>query len=93
MNTPALEEIREAGGPDMYPDAYAVLTGSERRKGKWSLEETAYASQVVDDWQNGLFVLPGGLSLREYLSAALFVDPMRVTKKYNRTLSIRKVRI
>lgn len=91
-NTPALAEMKEAGGPQMYPDAYAVLTGSERRKGKWSPEETAYASQVVEDWQSGLFMLPGGLSLREYLAAALYVDPMRVTKKYNRTLSIRKVR-
>ena len=74
------------------PGMLALQDDAPRRKGKWSPEESEYASCIVDHFTNGWLVLPLKYTLREYLSKALHSDPMRITKRFPGTLSIRKVR-
>jgi len=64
------------------------------RKGKWTVEEEAYADALIDHFKLGFVVNTVSAqvkSLRMYLAAALDCDPMRVTKKYAKTSQIGKI--
>ena len=68
----------------------AATTG-ERRKGKWTYEEEAYATRLIRDFKAGILPLRDGSSLRAYLAEKLNCEPMRITKKFARTDCIGKV--
>ena len=63
----------------------------ERRKGKWTYEEEAYATRLIRDFKAGILPLRDGASLRAYLADKLNCEPMRITKKFARTDCIGKV--
>ena len=52
------------------------------RRGKWSLEEEAYASRLIVEFKAGLLPLTDGTTLRTFLSKLLNCDPMRISKKF-----------
>ena len=52
------------------------------RKGKWTEEESRYASQLTHYFKEGLLPLERGTMLRLYLSQKLNCEPMRITKKF-----------
>ncbi|OWZ04650.1 hypothetical protein PHMEG_00023412, partial [Phytophthora megakarya] len=52
------------------------------RKGKWTEEESRYASQLTNYFKEGLLPLERGTMLRLYLSQKLNCEPMRITKKF-----------
>ena len=69
-----------------------IATGTgERRKGKWTYEEEAYATRLIRDFKAGILPLRDGASLRAYLAEKLNCEPMRITKKFARTDCIGKV--
>jgi hypothetical protein len=41
------------------------------RKGKWTLEEEAYANKMIEFFNRGLLRIPPGTTLRAYLSEKL----------------------
>jgi hypothetical protein len=51
------------------------------RRGKWTYEEEAYASQIIKDFNAGTLKALPGMTLRSCLSERLYCDPMRITKK------------
>ncbi|CAH0474049.1 unnamed protein product [Peronospora belbahrii] len=52
------------------------------RKGKWTEEESRYATQLTHYFKEGLLPLERGTMLRLYLSQKLNCEPMRITKKF-----------
>ena len=52
------------------------------RKGKWIQEEETFATRLIQLFNQGLLVLPEGMTLRSYLAEKLNCDPMRITKKF-----------
>ncbi|RLN62231.1 hypothetical protein BBP00_00004912 [Phytophthora kernoviae] len=52
------------------------------RKGKWTDEESRYATQLTNYFKEGLLPLERGTMLRLYLSQKLNCEPMRITKKF-----------
>ncbi|GMF11821.1 unnamed protein product [Phytophthora lilii] len=52
------------------------------RKGKWTEEESRYATQLTNYFKEGLLPLERGTMLRLYLSQKLNCEPMRITKKF-----------
>ena len=67
------------------PDSSAPL-----RRGKWTVEEEAYAHATIRDFNSGYLDAPPGSTLRTYLSQTLECDPMRITKKFKGDASIGK---
>ena len=62
--------------------AGANSSGSKRkgpllRRGKWTLEEEAYANRLIQEFKAGLLPLTDGTTLRTFLSKLLNCDPMR----------------
>jgi hypothetical protein len=57
-------------------------TGSNLRRGKWTVEEESYVARVIHDFNSGFLDAPAGTTLRSYLSEKLQCDPMRITKKF-----------
>lgn len=51
------------------------------RRGKWTYEEEAYASRIIEDFNAGTLKALPGMTLRSCLSERLYCDPMRITKK------------
>ena len=41
------------------------------RKGKWTTEEEAYASKIIQLFNRGMLHIPSGTTLRSYLSEKL----------------------
>lgn len=62
------------------------------RRGKWTLEEQAYADRLIRDFEAGLLPLENGATLRAYLSKKLNCDPMRISKKFAGAKCLGKVR-
>ena len=61
----------------------------KRRKGKWTSAEESYAHKLIYYFKKGMLPnLISGKTLRSYLSEKLMCDPMRITKKCARSLSI-----
>lgn len=54
----------------------------KRRSGKWTREEEAYASILIDLFDKGQVEEKNGVTLRSFLSRKLFCAPMRISKKY-----------
>uniref|UniRef100_K3W864 Uncharacterized protein n=1 Tax=Globisporangium ultimum (strain ATCC 200006 / CBS 805.95 / DAOM BR144) TaxID=431595 RepID=K3W864_GLOUD len=52
------------------------------RKGKWTDEESKYATQLTNYFKEGLLPIERGTMLRLYLSQKLNCEPMRITKKF-----------
>lgn len=52
------------------------------RKGKWTDEESQYATQLTYYFKEGLLPIDRGTMLRLYLSQKLNCEPMRITKKF-----------
>mmetsp|Transcript_2603 Transcript_2603/g.5594 ORF Transcript_2603/g.5594 Transcript_2603/m.5594 type:complete len:817 (+) Transcript_2603:172-2622(+) len=55
---------------------------SPLRRGKWTPEEEAYASRLIQEFKAGLLPLTDGTTLRTFLSKLLNCDPMRISKKF-----------
>ena len=56
--------------------------GPPLRRGKWTAEEEAYASRLIQEFKAGLLPLTDGTTLRTFLSKLLNCDPMRISKKF-----------
>lgn len=56
--------------------------GTPLRRGKWSVEEEAYANRLIQEFKAGLLPLTDGTTLRSFLSKLLNCDPMRISKKF-----------
>jgi hypothetical protein len=56
--------------------------GAPLRRGKWTAEEEAYASRLIQEFKGGLLPLTDGTTLRTFLSKLLNCDPMRISKKF-----------
>jgi len=52
------------------------------RRGKWTVEEEAYANRLIHEFKLGLLPLTDGTTLRTFLSKLLNCDPMRISKKF-----------
>lgn len=52
------------------------------RKGKWTSEEEAYTSCIINEFTRGFLPIVAGTTLRSFLSEKLNCDPMRITKKF-----------
>jgi hypothetical protein len=52
------------------------------RRGKWTVEEEAYANRLIQEFKAGLLPLTDGTTLRTFLSKLLNCDPMRISKKF-----------
>ena len=52
------------------------------RRGKWTTEEEAYATRLINEFKSGLLPLTDGTTLRAFLSKLLNCDPMRISKKF-----------
>jgi hypothetical protein len=52
-------------------DRSGNVEGGVLRRGKWLLEEQAYAEQIIHDFEEGLLPLRNGATLRAYLSGGL----------------------
>lgn len=61
------------------------------RRGKWTLEESAYCDRLIDEFKKGMLPLSEGTTLRSFLSKLLHCDPMRISKKYTGDQCIGKV--
>lgn len=55
---------------------------SSLRRGKWTAEEEAYATRLINEFKSGLLPLTDGTTLRTFLSKLLNCDPMRISKKF-----------
>jgi hypothetical protein len=56
--------------------------GPALRRGKWTVEEEAYANRLITEFKAGLLPLTDGTTLRTFLSKLLNCDPMRISKKF-----------
>ena len=52
------------------------------RRGKWTSEEEAYVTRLIDEFKKGTLPIPNGITLRTFLSKLLNCDPMRISKKF-----------
>ena len=52
------------------------------RRGKWTVEEEAYANRLIQEFKLGMLPLTDGTTLRTFLSKLLNCDPMRISKKF-----------
>lgn len=59
-----------------------ILGGTTLRRGKWTVEEEAYANALIHEFQMGELPLPEATTLRNFLSKFLNCDPMRISKKF-----------
>ena len=64
--------------------------GAPLRRGKWTSEEEAYASQIIHCFSSGTLDAAPGATLRNCLAERLRCDPMRITKKYSGGSSLGK---
>ncbi len=55
---------------------------ADLRRGKWTIEEEAYANRLIEEFKAGLLPIADGTTLRTFLSKLLNCDPMRISKKY-----------
>ena len=53
--------------------------GPPLRRGKWTVEEEAYANRLIQEFKAGLLPLTDGTTLRTFLSKLLNCDPMRIS--------------
>ena len=82
----AMQQARQA----MMPPARAPpqqggsskKKGPPLRRGKWTVEEEAYANRLIQEFKAGLLPLTDGTTLRTFLSKLLNCDPMRISKKF-----------
>ncbi len=75
------------------PNAYAALSSSKNRGGKWSVAETEWTDVLVDQFNSRLLPeVDANSSLRALLATATNSNAMRVTKRYSsRGSSVGKV--
>eukprot|EP00604_Paraphysomonas_vestita_P003909 CAMPEP_0174819028 /NCGR_PEP_ID=MMETSP1107-20130205/2013_1 /TAXON_ID=36770 /ORGANISM="Paraphysomonas vestita, Strain GFlagA" /LENGTH=631 /DNA_ID=CAMNT_0016031781 /DNA_START=119 /DNA_END=2014 /DNA_ORIENTATION=- len=55
---------------------------TDLRRGKWTIEEEAYANRLIEEFKAGMLPIADGTTLRTFLSKLLNCDPMRISKKY-----------
>lgn len=67
-----------------------VINRAIIRKGKWTMEESQYAEQLIVFFKERLLQVPKGTMLRMYLAEKLHCEPMRITKKFSGKSSIGK---
>lgn len=79
----------EAPADDDEADAHRATKDSSKarrenglRRGKWTMEEEAYANRLIHEFKLGLLPLTDGTTLRTFLSKLLHCDPMRISKKF-----------
>ena len=81
--TTAKTKSRKFPSPKSLSPYSSPTTGSDSlRRGKWTVEEEAYVTRVIEDFNGGFLKAPAGTTLRSYLSEKLNCDPMRITKKF-----------
>lgn len=83
---PTTQEMKKSS-PSVSPTnapskSTSPKTGSNLRRGKWTVEEESYVARVIQDFNSGFLDAPAGTTLRSYLSEKLQCDPMRITKKF-----------
>lgn len=82
----ALSQVRQAMVPPANrpssPAASSKKKGPPLRRGKWTVEEEAYANRLIQEFKAGLLPLTDGTTLRTFLSKLLNCDPMRISKKF-----------
>lgn len=66
--------------PAPAPAAEPTKKRAPLRRGKWTPEEEAYASRLIQEFKAGLLPLTDGTTLRTFLSKLLNCDPMRISK-------------
>lgn len=64
------------------PPQSSKKKGPPLRRGKWTVEEEAYANRLIQEFKAGLLPLTDGTTLRTFLSKLLNCDPMRISKKF-----------
>jgi hypothetical protein len=75
--------VQSACPPDIIQSTSSSSSKNKNlRRGKWTVEEEAYVTRVIQDFNNGFLDAPAGTTLRSYLSDKLNCDPMRITKKF-----------
>mmetsp|Transcript_28763 Transcript_28763/g.29096 ORF Transcript_28763/g.29096 Transcript_28763/m.29096 type:complete len:169 (+) Transcript_28763:65-571(+) len=59
-------------------------TSKSLRSGQWTVEEKNYATELIDLFQSGNYVIgaKNGQSVRSFLAERLYCDPMRISKKF-----------
>jgi hypothetical protein len=67
-------------------------SASSLRRGKWTVEEEAYALRLIAEFKEGMLPLTDGTTLRTFLAKLLNCDPMRISKKFVGKKCIGKVR-
>ncbi len=67
---------------DIEQEIIKMNKRGELRRGKWTVEEEAYANRLIHEFKLGLLPLTDGTTLRTFLSKLLNCDPMRISKKF-----------
>lgn len=67
---------------DIEQEIIKMNKKGELRRGKWTVEEEAYANRLIHEFKLGLLPLTDGTTLRTFLSKLLNCDPMRISKKF-----------
>jgi len=59
-------------------------TSKSLRSGQWTVEEKNYATELIDLFQSGSYVIgaKNGQTVRSFLANKLRCDPMRISKKF-----------
>lgn len=68
-------------------------SASNLRRGKWTIEEEAYAMRLIAEFREGMLPLTDGTTLRTFLAKILNCDPMRISKKFVGKKCIGKVSV
>lgn len=91
MSAGAISSVRKVAAPSAAvavatPPAPSAPTSKKKgpplRRGKWTVEEEAYANRLIQEFKAGLLPLTDGTTLRTFLSKLLNCDPMRISKKF-----------
>ena len=83
----AMQQARQAmmppaRAPPPQQGGSSKKKGPPLRRGKWTVEEEAYANRLIQEFKAGLLPLTDGTTLRTFLSKLLNCDPMRISKKF-----------
>lgn len=89
MSAGGLSSVRKVAAPPpavATPSTQSVPSSKKKgpplRRGKWTVEEEAYANRLIQEFKAGLLPLTDGTTLRTFLSKLLNCDPMRISKKF-----------
>ena len=82
-NTSSVENSTSNQGIHTFSSQNKRKRPSGLRRGKWTAEESAYASRLVEEFKAGVLPLTDGTTLRAFLAKLLNCDPMRYTTTRN----------